>query len=146
MRAFILSLWLTIGSAALATEGPVNTNRMGVFIDGYDVVSYFEEGEAQRGSSDISLEWQGLALHFKSEKHRQLFSENPNAYLPQYAGHCANGLSDGHLVGANPEIFRIIDDRLYLFYSWWGKAQWKRNQQEQIELANQYWLEFSQSN
>lgn len=145
MRSFVTLMVLVVLSSVSLAQGPVNTNRQGIFIDGYDVVAYFEEGEARRGSAQYSLDWQGFQLYFSSAKNRELFLTDPQSFMPQYAGHCANGLSDGHLVGANPEIFRIIDDRLYLFYSWWGKAQWKRNQQEQIELANTYWLEFSQA-
>ncbi|MDX1473252.1 MAG: YHS domain-containing (seleno)protein, partial [Reinekea sp.] len=108
------------------------------------VVSYFADGKAMRGSDEFQYEWRGMRFYFKTQANLAMFVSEPSRYIPQFNGHCANGLSDGHLVRANPEIFRIIDGKLYLFFSWWGKAQWKFDQQEQIELANKFWLEFSQ--
>lgn len=137
----VLFAILAFSTSAFAEE-LVNTNAQGVFINGYDVVSYFEQGEPRRGSSSFQSEIDGVTYYFSSVANKALFDESPDRFLPQYAGHCANGLSDGHLVGANPEIYRIIDGKLYLFFSWWGKAQWKFNQQEQIELAGKNWLGF----
>ena len=144
MNKIINILLFTVFSViGVAEAGPLNVNSSGVFIDGYDVVAYFTDDDAQRGSSEYQTQWQEATLFFASEQHLNLFLANPEAYLPQFAGHCANGLSDGHLVRANPEIYRVIDGKLYLFFSWWGKAQWKYDQQEQIKLASEYWEKFN---
>jgi YHS domain-containing protein len=137
-------LALVLFSSLSFAQLPINTNSSGVFLDGYDVVSYFNESKPLRGKSTIKAQWHDVTLFFVSEVNRELFLSEPEKYWPQFEGHCANGLSDGHLVRANPEIYRIIDGKLYLFFSWWGKAQWKFNQQEQIELAGQYWREFTE--
>ena len=131
-------------SCHLFAQSPINQTASGVFLDGYDVVAYFLDNKAQRGRSEHQIQWQDTTLFFVSENHKSLFISDPQRYFPQFSGHCANGLSDGHLVRANPEIFRIIDGKLYLFFSWWGKAQWKFDQQSQIELANQNWQVFNQ--
>ena len=144
LKAALLVCLSVIGPAYAEPKVPANVNASGVFIDGYDVVSYFADGKAMRGSDEFQYEWQGMRFYFKTQANLAMFVSEPSRYIPQFNGHCANGLSDGHLVRANPEIFRIIDGKLYLFFSWWGKAQWKFDQQEQIELANKFWLEFSQ--
>jgi hypothetical protein len=138
---FFVALWVV--SAVSFAGSLINQNSAGVFLDGYDVVSYFNEEKPKRGLKVHSLTWADTELHFVSDENRQLFVESPDSYFPQFAGHCANGLSDGHLVRAKPEIYRIIDGQLYLFFSWWGKAQWKFDQQEQIALATDYWEIFS---
>ena len=112
-------------------------------ISGYDVVSYFTENKPLEGSSRFQTEWGGRLWNFASQENLDQFINEPVRYAPRFDGHCANGLSDGHLVTANPKIYRIIDDQLYLFYSWWGKAQWAIDQQEQIELAEYWWSEFN---
>ena len=134
---------LTLLTIGLAYAGPVNVNAFGVAIDGYDTVAYFTENKAVRGLERYAVEHDDITWWFASEQNKALFVAAPERYKPQFAGHCANGLSDGHLVKGKPEIFRIIDNQLYLFYSWWGKAQWKYDQQEQINLATSNWLHFS---
>ncbi|TCS43075.1 YHS domain-containing (seleno)protein [Reinekea marinisedimentorum] len=120
------------------------SDRVELAISGYDVVSYFTEKKPVQGESRFQTEWNGRVWHFSSQHNLALFKEEPERYEPRFDGHCANGLSDGHLVTANPKIYRIIDGQLYLFFSWWGKAQWAVDQQEQIELAEYWWSEFNE--
>ena len=125
-------------SVSLAAD-PVNMNGDGVAIDGYDAVSYHLVDQARRGDSRFSTRWRDATWYFVSEDNLRKFIADPERYAPQYTGHCANGLSDGHKVPGDPEIYRIIDGRLYLFYSRWGQLQWAVDQQEQIRLAGEYW-------
>lgn len=134
---YIVISFLSAGAFAYSRAEPA--------IDGYDAVAYFTTGRATVGSDEFSWEWQGKSWWFADEKHLSLFQAAPERYAPEYQGYCANGLSDGHLIKANPEIFRVIDGRLYMFYSWWGRAQWKFKQQEQIEQAHFWWKEFNRT-
>lgn len=138
MKFLAVMFLLSLNVFALAEE-PINADSSGLFLSGYDVVSYFINDEPVKGKAQFQTEYKGVTLHFASQANRDAFNEQPENYWPQFAGHCANGLSDGHLVRANPEIYRLIDNKLYLFFSWWGKAQWKYKQQEQIQLANETW-------
>ena len=120
-------------------------SAQGVAVHGFDVVNYFETNSAKRGSSEFAVEWQGAVWHFVNARHRALFEQNPERYAPQYGGRCANGLSDGHVVGANPRNWRIIDGRLYFFFSRWGREQWASDVENQRELAKSLWLDVQQS-
>ncbi|WP_189608348.1 YHS domain-containing (seleno)protein [Saccharospirillum salsuginis] len=120
----------------------MNVNSDGVAINGYDTVAYHRMEEAIPGSEEYSTDWNGATWWFSRAEHLELFTQNPEAYAPRYNGHCANGISDGHKVPGNPEIYRIIDGDLYLFFSQWGRLQWQFNQTEQIELADRKWLRF----
>lgn len=142
----IATILFSMLSLYASADGPINADSNGLFLDGYDVVSYFTADEPSKGDASYSSQWQGVTLRFTTEQNLKLFLASPEKYWPQFAGHCANGLSDGHLVRANPKIYRIIDNQLYLFFSWWGKAQWKYNQQEQIQLANETWQAVLESN
>jgi len=44
-----------------------------------------------------------------------LFNNDPEKYAPQFAGSCANGVSRGLKVEANPQMWRIVDGKLYVF-------------------------------
>jgi len=56
----------------------------------------------------------GATWAFSSEANRDLFVANPEKYAPQYDGHCAYGVSQGGKVPANPNLWRIVDDKLYV--------------------------------
>ena len=54
--------------------------------------------------------------YFSSEKNKAEFSQNPSKYKPQYGGWCAYAMgSNGEKVEVNPETFKLIDGKLYLF-------------------------------
>lgn len=47
-----------------------------------------------------------------------MFLANPSRFEPQYGGWCAFAMGDyGKKVKINPETFKIVDDKLYLFYN-----------------------------
>ncbi|MGS2740885.1 hypothetical protein [Sinomicrobium sp. M5D2P17] len=48
---------------------------------------------------------------------QNLFKTDPEKYAPQYRGWCACAMGDsGEKVSVDPEILKILDGRLYLFY------------------------------
>jgi YHS domain-containing protein len=97
----------------------VNTSNSEA-LSGYDPVSYFE-GTPQKGNADLTLEQAGVVYRFASEKNRAVFQANPQRYEPAYGGWCAYAMLDGDKVGIDPETYKLIDGRLYLFYNgFWG--------------------------
>jgi hypothetical protein len=113
-----------------------------VAIQGYDVVSYFTDGKATKGSSDISLPFDDSRWQFANSSHKQMFEADPDHYLPQYGGSCAGGMSMGVSVPANPENWVIVDGKLYMVSG--GKAdleEWKKHAEENIKAADKIWAE-----
>lgn len=108
-----------------------------IAIEGYDPVAYFTLNKAVRGSNKISHTWKGDTWHFVSEQHRDQFTANPEKYAPQFNGFCANGLSDGHVIEADPENWRIIEGKLYLFFSEYGRDQWSGEVKSLIQNARE---------
>jgi YHS domain-containing protein len=148
MRIFLFRslMFFLISYASVAySDTFYNKTNQNVAVDGYDTVAYFTQSEAVKGFARYQVSYLEVVWYFSSQENKNIFESEPSKFIPQFAGHCANGLSDGHLVRANPKIFRVIDDRLYLFFSWWGKAQWKYDQQAQIAQAESNWREFSLS-
>lgn len=108
-----------------------------IAIDGYDTVAYFTLNKATKGNDQFAHQWNGRTWHFSSLAHKELFSANPEKYAPQFNGFCANGLSDGHAVAASPRNWRIIDGKLYLFFSEYGRDQWSGNVKSLLQDANE---------
>lgn len=127
-----------------------NVDEDKVAVQGYDVVSYFEDEIAEEGTSFYWTTYDGAIYHFASKQHLQLFVENPRKYLPKYGGWCAYGMSldkskDGYTPNKypiDPESFMIIEGELYLFYNAGGYDAlklWEKDEAVRLERANKFW-------
>jgi len=89
----------------------------GVAIKGWDPVSYFAN-KPIKGSSRFALVYEGITYYFSSDANRELFKKSPIKYEPQYGGWCAYAMGkDGTKVEVDPETFKIINGKLFLFYN-----------------------------
>jgi YHS domain-containing protein len=118
-------------------------------INGYDPVSYFD-GEAKKGSNEIAFNYLGVSYHFSSKSNLERFKTNPKKYEPQYGGWCAYAIGDnGEKVKIDPETFKIIDGKLYLFYNFFGTNTldlWNDNEQELFRQAENNWMKLLSGN
>jgi YHS domain-containing protein len=90
----------------------------GIAIDGYDPVAYFVSNKAVKGSKKMAVYHQGATYYFSSIENKETFKKNPSAYEPQYGGWCAYAMGkNGGKVSVDPETFKIINGKLYLFYN-----------------------------
>jgi len=116
-----LMLILPIGSAyansSLMVSAVVVDPLSGVALNGFDAISYFTEDEPQMGSADFELYWNGVPWYFSSEGNLEIFSKAPYVYAPVYGGHGAMSMARGFMSDGNPLIYKVLDKRLYLFYS-----------------------------
>jgi len=118
-----------------------NLNK-GLALQGYDPVSYFTENKAVEGSENINHTLEGLTYYFKSAKNRQLFIKKPQQYAPQYGGYCAYAMADGDKVKIDPETFKIIDGKLFLYYNFRFTntlESWNKDQINLLPKANTAW-------
>jgi YHS domain-containing protein len=131
--------------SGLVNAGEVNTGYFGdVAIKGYDPVAYFTEQRAVKGSENFSHSWLGAEWNFSSEKHKELFTDNPVQYAPQYGGHCSDGIAYGDTTtNIDPEAWRIIEGKLYLNYDQ-GAAIEIEEIDGQIAKAEENWPEIRQ--
>ena len=141
LKLTYLLLLMLLGIYPVAFAADVNKTREGVAIEGYDPTAYFTENRPVKGSAEFSFKWAGATWYFANEQGRQLFAKNPEKYAPQFGGYCSNGLSDDHKIGADPRNWRIIDGKLYLYFSDYGREQWSGNVKSLIEAADDTWQE-----
>ena len=92
----------------------IETDNLGIAIQGYDPVAYFTEGHPVKGTAEYSYIWNEAEWHFASPENRELFADNPEKYSPNHSGYCAVSMPIGRFAGVNPEKFKIIDGNLYL--------------------------------
>jgi hypothetical protein len=132
----LLLACLMLGFAALAADSGAR-----LAIKGYDPVAYFTLGKATPGSSDIAYEWDGTRWQFADAAHRDLFQRDPEAYAPQYGGYCALGMTAGNRGEPNPEVWAIVDGKLYFNYDEPTQDEWRQNEAANIAQADRVWAE-----
>ena len=126
-----------------ASSGNLTINSSdGVVIDGYDPVAYFTIGQATKGSKQFSYEWLDTEWHFANAGNRDTFIANPIKYTPQYGGYCTAAMSNGALVPVDPENWRIVDGKLYLYFSERAEAEWSQDVSANIVKGDAHWDEF----
>lgn len=109
-----------------------NIDETQLAISGYDVVSYLKNNKALKGNEKYSTVSGGVKYYFSSDEHLKLFKQNPEKYEPSYGGWCAYAMGNsGEKVEVDPETFKIINGKTYLFYNFyfnntlksWNKAE-----------------------
>jgi hypothetical protein len=68
-----------------------------------------------------------------------MFAKDPAKYLPQYGGFCSNGIVYGIPWGGDPDTWKIIDGKLYIFGGESSKKFFLMDEKRNLALADQYW-------
>ena len=82
-----------------------------------------------------------MSFRFASAEHKALFDANPQKYLPQYGGYCADGLVYGIPWGGDADTWRIDDGKLYIFGGISSKEAFELDVPRNRQLADKYWAE-----
>lgn len=143
VTAFLLTS-VVLSSSALAAESTNTSAGLTLAggplaIRGYDPVAYFKSGEARRGAAQFEVLHEGAVYRFLSRENLTAFERNPEKYAPQYGGFCAYGVAVGKKFDGDPEVFEIIDGKLYFNLNPEIKATWKEDTAGNIRKADQQW-------
>ena len=133
-----LFLLLTLGAGSIAVGQPQQTD---IAIKGYDTVAYFKAGKAVKGSRSFTFPWHNMIWQFSTKENRDLFAMSPERYAPQYDGYCAWAMTESRLAVTDPEVWRIVDGKLYLNCSQAAYEKWSRDIPGHIKKADAIWKE-----
>jgi YHS domain-containing protein len=109
LAAFALILFAALPAQAQRSSQPT------VALRGMDVVSYFQPSGPVQGQPALAQDFDGARYLFSSAENRAAFVADPDRYLPQFGGLCTTGLSSGFIGEGRPDLWRIVDGRLFLF-------------------------------
>jgi len=142
--SFLIALLLSDGFAKddVAAGEAASKDRA---IRGYDPVAYFTVGEAQKGDPSHSFSWHNLTWYFQNEEHKRFFQENPEKYAPQYDGYCAWAMTEAREAETDPEVWKIVNGKLYLNCSTVAYEKWRRDIPGNIRKADANWAKFHES-
>lgn len=124
---------------------PIEKNKAGLALDGWDTVSYFD-GKPVPGKAEFTKEWKGATWRFATAAHRDAFAADPEKFAPQYGGHCAYGLAKGHLVTADPKIWKVVGGKLYVNYDKGVQKSWEKKEAKFIVDADKEWKDLAEKN
>lgn len=119
MKTVISFILLVFAISESPGQQPSQHNLQdGLALQGYDPVGYFLSRKAIKGRQEISSRHEGATYYFASESNKNTFLKNPAMYAPQYGGWCAYAMgATGEKVDIDPETFKVVDGKLYLFYN-----------------------------
>lgn len=145
---FCCSTWFSAfgQDATTIRKKQYNLNKS-LAIEGYDPVSYFTVQKAVKGNATWASNYNGVIYYFSSQQNLNLFKTNPSKYEPQFGGWCAYAMGNtGEKVEVDPETFKILNGKLYLFYNKLFTntlKSWNKNENKLLNQANANWLKFT---
>ena len=137
--AFTLLLLAGSGSTAIGASS-MDT----LAIKGYDSVAYFKDNKAMKGSASFTFSWHDMTWQFSTREHRDLFAAAPEKYAPQYDGWCAWAMTESRLAVTDPEVWKIVNGKLYLNCSTAAYEKWSRDIPGNIKKADEIWLKMKE--
>ena len=132
---------LMVAVSAYAT----NYQLSNVGAGGYDVVSYFKDGKAVRGTGWHVAVHDGTTYLFASKSNRKKFVKAPEKYLPQFGGYCALGAAMGKKFYADPTVWKIVDGKLYMNLDKKLQTKWVSKLSENIDKGHANWPKIQNS-
>jgi len=119
--------------------------KKNIAIEGYDPVSYFD-GNPTEGDSKFNYAFKGVVYQFSNTSNANKFKASPEKYEPVYGGWCAYAMGEtGEKVKIDPQTYKIVEGRLYLFYNFWSNntlKDWNKNEKSLKTKADQNWKKF----
>jgi YHS domain-containing protein len=139
----LLTVFALTTLAQSSKNSQLNLDNHRLALDGYDPVAYFTLHKAVKGKSSITVENEGAVYQFSTKENKDLFVASPASYKPQYGGWCAYAMgAKGEKVEVDPETFKLLDGKLYLFYNRFFNNtldSWNENEVELKMKADKNW-------
>ena len=128
------------------TQQKINKTTFGsLALKGYDPVAYFTEGKPVEGRKEFTHEYAEANWRFVSAANRDLFAGNPEKYAPQYGGYCAWGISQAKFFDGDPQLWKVVDGKLYVNYNKEVEKTWVQDIPGFIAKADTNWPNLEQA-
>lgn len=110
-------------------------------LHGVDPVAFIEIGNRVEGSAQFTAVHDGVAYYFATEANKDLFEDNPEAYVPQNGGFCTYGVSVGKKFDGDPQYADVIDGQLFVFLNEDIYRAYQEDKAGTIAKAAENWTE-----
>lgn len=124
---------------AATTERIVVDPLRGLALSGYDPVAYFTDSKPMMGRGELEYAFAGATWRFRNEGNRAAFVEHPEVYTPTFGGYDPVAAARGVATAGHPQIWLIVGERLYLFYSPEARKAFAADPDSVIATAERKW-------
>ena len=135
--ALSLGALLLTATATAAAAADVAHSTTGV--GGYDLVSFHTGEKPVRGNGNHLVVHDGVTYLFQSAETKGAFEADPERYLPAFGGFCAYGVAVGKKFHGDPDVWEVVDGRLYLNLDNKIKGIWVQDVSGNIAKADGQW-------
>ena len=129
---------------AATTERVVVDRHTGLALYGVDPVAYFTDRKPIVGRAEFEYRFAGAIWRFDNEGNRAAFASDPRVYMPRFGGYDPVGIARGVSTPGFPELWIVIEDRLYLFYTAEARAAFVASPATILNVAESRWVEVMQ--
>ena len=142
MRQIKLTILALISSALMALSSSafadfVTNSTVGA--GGYDLVSYQTGKKPIPGNGNFVATVDEVNYLFASEENLKTFNNDRARYLPQYGGYCAFGVTVNKKFIGDPNVWEVVDGKLYFNLDNSIKSLWVKDIPGNIKTANKNW-------
>jgi len=128
MKASTILLSLLVWARVIPNVFAANSDGVSATgIQGYNVVSYHNAKHPLRGNGHFLSVHDGSTFLFSTAGNKAEFDSNPAKYAPAFEGYCAFGVSVGKKFVGDPEVWRIVDGKLYLNLDTAIQSEWLKD-------------------
>jgi len=117
-----------------------------VGIQGYDLVSYRTNEKPLRGNGNHIVAHHGITYLFVNKENQEKFAQDPHKYLPEFGGYCAYGAAVGKKFVGDPDVWKIVDGKLYLNLDNKIQGIWNKDISGNIVKAENNWTKIKDKN
>ena len=128
-----------IAGTALSSSIAQAGSQLATALGGYDTVAYFTQNKAVEGKAKFHHFWNGAVWYFSSEVNRDEFAANPTSFAPQYDGYCAWAASQNYKRPGDPNVWQIVDGKLYVKVHEGAQKKWRADIATHISQGDDNW-------
>ncbi len=121
LRWILATVIAAVAFLSASVFAQVTGSEPRLVLKGHDPVAYFTEGKPVKGSPQFAYDWDEGRYYFANAKHRDMFVGEPDRFAPRFGGYCTASMTRGAANEADPEVFSIVDGKLYLIGSGKGR-------------------------
>ena len=135
----VMMVFAALFGVALPSQGWSQGQVSTTGVSGYDLVSFHTGEKPLRGNGNHLSVVEGVTYLFVNEENKEAFDANPGKYLPAFGGYCAYGVAVGKKFVGDPDVWRIVDGKLYLNLDTKIQGMWLEDIAGNIVKANKNW-------
>jgi hypothetical protein len=96
------------------------------------------------GRAELEFRFAGAIWRFGNEGNRAAFVADPRIYMPRFGGYDPVGIARGVSTPGHPQLWAIVKNRLYLFYTADARAAFLADPVAAIAAAEAHWAQVKQ--